>query len=455
MTNTVTVNKTTNTVEVQSSGTVGPQGVAGPTGASALVGTGAPASNLGNVNDLYFDNQGFVLYKKTDSTTWTSQGSYATVTGNNTFSTIAVAGQNNVVADTSLDTLTLTAGSNVTITTDDANDAITFASTDTTTNENITVSGDVTGSGTNAISTTLSNSGVSAGTYGSGSLIPSITVDAKGRVTGVTTNSVSSSAGGTVTSVAVSGSDGLQVDSGSPVTTTGTITLGVDASALRTHINVADGAEVNVQSDWNATSGDAEILNKPTVYYTSAIPNATSSQAGLATSAQITKLDGLATVATSGSYNDLSNTPSTDLSADTSPQLGGDLDVNGQDIVTTSNGNIDLDPNGSGKVVFKGNATKGSGQFVLNCENNSHGIIIKGPPHSAGASYTITLPNTDGNSGEFLKTDGSGNTSWDTPAGEVNVQANWNETNSSSDAFIQNKPTLFSEGDAIALAIAL
>ena len=61
MTNTVTVNKTTNTVEVQSSGTVGPQGVAGPTGASALVGTGAPASNLGNVNDLYFDNQGFVV----------------------------------------------------------------------------------------------------------------------------------------------------------------------------------------------------------------------------------------------------------------------------------------------------------------------------------------------------------------------------------------------------------
>ena len=65
---------------------------------------------------------------------------------------------------------------------------------------------------------------------------------------------------------------------------------------------------------------------------------------------------------------------------DTSPQLGGALDVNGQDIVTTSNGDIDLDPNGSGVVVFKGNATKGSGQFKLNCENNSHGITIKGSP---------------------------------------------------------------------------
>jgi len=97
---------------------------------------------------------------------------------------------------------------------------------------------------------------------------------------------------------------------------------------------------------------------------------------------------------------------------DTTPQLGGDLDVNGKDIVTTSNGNIDLDPNGTGKVVFKGNGSKGAGQFVLNCENNSHGIVIKGPPHSAGASYTLTLPNTDGSSDQVLKTDGSGNLDW-------------------------------------------
>ena len=106
-----------------------------------------------------------------------------------------------------------------------------------------------------------------------------------------------------------------------------------------------------------------------------------------------------------GSY--LSN-----LSEDTTPQLGGNLDVNGNDIVTTSNADIDLDPNGSGVVVFKGNATKGAGQFKLNCEQNSHGIVIKGPPHSANASYTLTLPNTDGSANEVLKTDGSGNLDW-------------------------------------------
>jgi hypothetical protein len=98
--------------------------------------------------------------------------------------------------------------------------------------------------------------------------------------------------------------------------------------------------------------------------------------------------------------------------ADTSPQLGGALDVNGQDIVSASNGDIELDPDGSGVVIFKGNATKGAGQFKLNCENNSHGITIKGPPHSAAASYTLTLPNNDGDANQVLKTDGSGNLSW-------------------------------------------
>lgn len=41
-----------------------------------------------------------------------------------------------------------------------------------------------------------------------------------------------------VTSVAVSGSDGIEVDSGSPITTTGTIALGVNAATMRTHLAV-------------------------------------------------------------------------------------------------------------------------------------------------------------------------------------------------------------------------
>ena len=102
----------------------------------------------------------------------------------------------------------------------------------------------------------------------------------------------------------------------------------------------------------------------------------------------------------------------TSVAQDTTPQLGGDLDLNGKDIVTISNGDIDLDPNGTGKVVFRGNVTKGSGQFKLNCENNSHGVTIKGPAHAAAANYTLTLPTTDGDADQVLRTDGSGVLSW-------------------------------------------
>ena len=100
---------------------------------------------------------------------------------------------------------------------------------------------------------------------------------------------------------------------------------------------------------------------------------------------------------------------------DTTPQLGGALDVNSKEIISVSNNNITFAPNGTGKVVFKGvsgNGGNGAGRFVLNCEQNSHGITIQGPPHSASANYTLTLPNTDGNADQVLKTNGSGVLDW-------------------------------------------
>jgi len=84
------------------------------------------------------------------------------------------------------------------------------------------------------------------------------------------------------------------------------------------------------------------------------------------------------------------------VAADTTPQLGGDLDMNGQDIVTTSNADIDLAPNGTGHVTVKGNDNQGAIQF--NCENNSHGQQIKAAPHSESASNILTIPSSGGNS---------------------------------------------------------
>lgn len=45
-----------------------------------------------------------------------------------------------------------------------------------------------------------------------------------------------------------------------------------------------------------------------------------------------------------------------DIVTDTTPQLGGNLDVNGNSIVSTSNGDINLTPNGTGRIVL-GNAS--------------------------------------------------------------------------------------------------
>ena len=45
-------------------------------------------------------------------------------------------------------------------------------------------------------------------------------------------------------------------------------------------------------------------------------------------------------------------------------------------------------------VVLRGDTTNGSGKLTLNCENNSHGVVLQGPPHSAAASYTVKLPDS-------------------------------------------------------------
>jgi hypothetical protein len=69
-------------------------------------------------------------------------------------------------------------------------------------------------------------------------------------------------------------------------------------------------------------------------------------------------------------------------------------------------GNVRLAPSGTNYTELYGNTNAGAIRF--NCESNSHGVTLKGPPHSAGATYSLELPNADGTAGQLLKTDGSG-----------------------------------------------
>ena len=93
-----------------------------------------------------------------------------------------------------------------------------------------------------------------------------------------------------------------------------------------------------------------------------------------------------------------------DVVGDTTPQLGGDLDVQAREINTsTSNGNIKLNPNGSGAVEVKGDGSSNDGKLQLNCSQNSHGVKLQSPAHSAGQSYTMILPDNQIAADKFLK----------------------------------------------------
>ena len=84
-------------------------------------------------------------------------------------------------------------------------------------------------------------------------------------------------------------------------------------------------------------------------------------------------------------FIDLLTNKMDDLADDTTPQLGGSLDVNGQGIISVSNGNITITPDGSGKVVLDG----------------------------------LSWPTADGSNNQVLQTDGAGNLSFTTVSGGI------------------------------------
>jgi len=168
---------------------------------------------------------------------------------------------------------------------------------------------------------------------------------------------------------------------GADVTLAGDLTIGGDDLTMATntagHLLIADGTNFNpvAVTDLSAIS---TIASGDTLLAVDA------SGGGLKKVARSVLVAGLAT-----------SSAITDIVQDTSPQLGGNLDMNGADIITTSNATIDLAPNGTGTVVVRGNTN--SGAIVFNCESNSHGQKVIAQPHSASVTNTLLLP-ASGNS---------------------------------------------------------
>ncbi len=142
----------------------------------ALVTTGTTVSNA---SDITFKTTG------TTDLVLPTTGTLTTLTGNeqlsnktiNGLTPTALAAGFSIAGGTSSKTLTV-------------NNNATVSGTNTG-DQTITLTGDLTGSGTGSFATTLANSGVTAGTYGSATSVPAITVDAKGRVTNVTNTTIS------------------------------------------------------------------------------------------------------------------------------------------------------------------------------------------------------------------------------------------------------------------------
>jgi plastocyanin len=189
-------------------GAAGPKGDTGDTGpqGSAFVVSGAvtnvvdlPLTNV-SPGDFYIvtsTGDGYIWVSPNNDSTyeWVNVGPWQLAGGDtalNSFTTITVAGQSNVVADSSTDTLTLVAGAGIAITTNASTDAITIAATGSGSGElnqnafsNVAVSGQSTVEADNATDTLtlVAGSGISITTNAS---TDAITIAATGGM-GVST----------------------------------------------------------------------------------------------------------------------------------------------------------------------------------------------------------------------------------------------------------------------------
>ena len=227
-----------------------------------------------------------------------------------------------------------------------------------TTNQSIAISGDASGSGTNAINLTLAPSGVTAGTYGTTSAIPVIAVDAKGRITSVSTASVSLA--GVVTSVALAASNAGVVIAGSPITSSGTISIG-----LGTIPGLAVGTYGNLTVD---TYGRIVAITAP-AYVLSV--SATGTNGVMVAGGPITS---------SGTFAvSLTNT--------------------GVAAGTYSLSTITVDA--TGRIIAASTGWAGSGSVTSVAASGGAGISVSGGPITTAGTLTIGLMNTGVTAGTY------------------------------------------------------
>ena len=97
-----------------------------------------------------------------------------------------------------------------------------------------------------------------------------------------------------------------------------------------------------------------------------------------------------------------------DVVDDITPQLGGDLDVNGKLITSTAAANINIQPGTTGAINLGGNSTQPVElRFLEDGDNGTNYVGFKAPA-TLSADKVWELPGADGTAGQLLKTNGSG-----------------------------------------------
>ena len=172
------------------------------------------------------------------------------------------------------------------------------------------------------------------------SLVGPLTGNVTGDLTGAVTGNLTGNVTGDVTSSGTSTFSDIDVNGGA----VDGITLGTNSAVTEAQIdNININGNTIISSD---TNGNINVTPNGTG---SVILDGLSYPQADGTTGQFLKTDGSGQLAfdtvTQATGNELEN-----ISEDTTPQLGGDLDVNGNSIVSASNGDVTLSPDGTGKV---------------------------------------------------------------------------------------------------------
>ena len=302
----------------------------------------------------------------TGATTLNFVGAGVTATGNgatkiitipggasqNLFDKIAVSGQANVVADSATDTLTLVAGTNVTITTDANADSVTINSTGTTDLNSLTAG------------------------------VINVQNDSIGFIDADDSNN----------SKKETIADFLTAIAGSGITISG-----CKLTATSTDLNSLSAGVINTQND--------------TIVFIDADDSNNSKKETIADF--LTAIAGSGITVSSGQLTAATGTLS-NVVEDTAPQLGGDLDVNGKTIMHTFNITADSGNNhyvfaDTGNVWFPTSENdptlylRRGEQYKFNNTSGGHPIRIQSTQGSSGTAYSTGVTNNAGNGAVIFK----------------------------------------------------